>query len=180
MTQFVSAGLLSISHLSPVVFRAWFHMVWWFLGKHTRIIAELAVSFLSTAQYQSHSFCLSQERTYSQPRFRPGLKNKTNNLLQEATHKPTSNCPVGNSMEMRTIKLHIQRSLVFMSPILPGGTSDAQQGLYPNVPSKCLDTVVPTPTEGIYHSKGPQDCRSWRKILQLGRVRYCVSVFQSP
>lgn len=52
---------------------------------------------------------------------------------------------------MCTIKLHIQRSLVFISPILPGRTSYATQGLHPNA-----TTVVLTPPERASTAKGPK------------------------
>lgn len=80
---------------------------------------ELALSFLSIAQYQSHSFYLIQQRIYSQPCFRLGPKNKshlTNDLLQEKYTNQLATAQWGIRVEMFPSRPTFREHLVFHQP----------------------------------------------------------------
>lgn len=122
---------------------------------------ELALSFLSIAQYQSHSFYLIQQRIYSQPCFRLGPKNKshlTNDLLQEKYINQLATAQWEIRVEMFPSRPTFRERLVFHQPppsrrsfLMSGmgsphpnwtGRGQGQSGLPKQRPSRLLETEL--------------------------------------
>lgn len=132
---------------------------------------ELALSFLSIAQYQSHSFYLIQQIIYSQPRFRPGPKNKnhlTNDFLQEKYIQQPATAQWGIRMKMLPSSPTFRDSFVFHQPnpsknFLMSGRGSTQ------TPLQSAWTLLSPPQTGQVPNQGQSGLPKQRpsRLLQL-------------